>query len=85
MEEERILQLLSRVKASQDGPELIEYLQQLSLDNYKAFKKSRPEANEVHKGYAQAIDGLLSCFENCDKLLRAPKEKVSEAADSAWT
>jgi hypothetical protein len=65
--EKRIIDMLKRIKASQDGLDFIEYLQTLSLKNYKAFKVNNPEHNELHKGYAIAIDNLIECFEQCDR------------------
>lgn len=61
------LQMLLRIKLSQEGPEFIEYLKDLSKDNYESFKRSAPELDEYHKGYAYAIDSLLECFEQCSK------------------
>lgn len=63
--EERVLKMLDRIKRSPDGAELIEYLQELSLMNYKAFKQSDPSSDEYCKGYAVAIDSLIESFANC--------------------
>lgn len=67
MQDNQVLMLLKRVKQTQDGIDFIEYLQSLSQQNYRAWKKDLPDANEFHKGYAFAIDSLIECFEQCDK------------------
>lgn len=60
-------QLLLRLKKSADGQEFIDYLLELSNDNYEAFKKDGAAMNDIHKGYAIAIDNLLKAFAECDK------------------
>jgi hypothetical protein len=60
---QKVKKLLNRIKKSDDGPELMEYLTQLSNENYEAFKGSAPEDNEQHKGYAVCIDSLIEAFE----------------------
>lgn len=47
----------------------MEYLASLSMDNYEAFKGSGSGMNDIHKGYAIAIDALISSFASCDDLL----------------
>lgn len=65
---EEILALFKRIKKSGDGPEFLEYLEQLSKDNYESFKGERgSEFNEYYKGCAVAIDKLINNFAQCDK------------------
>jgi hypothetical protein len=64
--DDQLLRLLSRIKASPDGPDFIAYLKVLSLDNYRSFKTSSTDMNDVHKGYAMAIDALVESFEKCN-------------------
>lgn len=63
------MKLFSRLRNTADGIELLEYLKKLSSDNYEAFKKDEYAANEIHKGYAIAIDSLVKLFEVSDELL----------------
>jgi len=63
---EAIMGLLKRLKHSPEGPEFIEYLEELSKDNYEAFKLDGAEYNDIHKGYAICVDNLLNCFKQCD-------------------
>lgn len=67
MTREQTMELLKRIKTSPHGMDFLSYLEQLSLDNYKAFKRCSSEMNDIHKGYALAIDNLLQSFESCDK------------------
>lgn len=67
MTQEQTKEMLKRIKTSTDGADFIEYLRSLSEDNYKAFKRCSSEMNDIHKGYALAIDNLLNSFELCDK------------------
>jgi hypothetical protein len=77
-----ILKMFSRIKLSQDGLDFIEYLKTLSQDNYEAFKRDETAANDIHKGYAIAIDSLLGVFSNCEATLKV-REYVKE--DEQWT
>jgi len=67
--DKNIVKLFSRLRNTADGIELLEYLKKLSSDNYEAFKKDEYAANEIHKGYAIAIDSLVKLFEVSDELL----------------
>lgn len=67
MDKEQTNILLTRIKLTADGIAFIDYLKQLSADNYQAFVRDTSEMNEIHKGYAIAIDSLISAFENSDK------------------
>lgn len=67
MDEEQILLLFKRIKTGPEGEGLIEYLETLSSENYSAWKKNASEMNDIHKGYAQAVDSLLEIFLRCDQ------------------
>lgn len=77
---DNILRIISRIASSQDGIEFIGYLKELSEENYLAFKKDSSDNNDIHKGYAIAIDSLISVFSNCDELLRS-KEYEQEVKE----
>ena len=59
--------MLRNIKVSPEGSEFIEYLKVLSSDNYAAFKKDDASMNDIHKGYALAIDSLIHILEVSDK------------------
>jgi hypothetical protein len=75
-ENERIKALLTRIKKSPDGKDFIDFLSELSNDNYHSWKASDPEMDQFHKGYAFAVDTLLDNFKECDH--KAPKEDVGD-------
>lgn len=77
---DNILRIISRIANSQDGIEFVDYLKVLSVQNYEAYKKDASENNDIHKGYAIAIDSLISVFSNCDELLRS-KEYEQEVKE----
>lgn len=64
---EQDMLLLRRIKLTQDGQDFIDYLRRLSHDNYCAFKRSRSEDNEMHKGIGLALDSLVEAFEQCER------------------
>jgi hypothetical protein len=66
---DQVLRLLQRIKASGDGEAFLLYLETLSFDNYRAWKKDHHEMNEFHKGYAFAIDSLSDAFKSCEDML----------------
>ena len=68
--DEETLKLLSRIRKTTDGVDLLEYLYTLSRENYQAFKRDRSEMNDIHKGYALAIDSLIQAFETAGDLLK---------------
>lgn len=72
------LRMLARIKSTGDGMELIKYLEDLSVDNYLAWKNDESEMNDIHKGYAMAIDNLLESFAKCDQEVKKV-EDVSQA------
>jgi len=63
---ETMLKTIKRIKETSDGQEFITYLKELSEDNYRAFKHDSSTFNDIHKGYALAIDSLLDVFDNCE-------------------
>lgn len=77
---DNIVRLFARMSKSGDGIDLLAYLKTLSLENYEAFKKDEANTNDIHKGYAIAIDNLIKLFETAsDTLARIEKTgKVSE-------
>ena len=76
--DDSLLKVLSRIKCTQDGNDFIEYLRELSEDNYEAFKKDHFDNDRVHKGYGIAIDGIIKLFETCDDILE--KRRVADIA-----
>lgn len=67
--DEQLLSVISRLKTTGDGMEFIEYLERLARENYLAFVKDHSQANDIHKGYALAIESLLTVFRDCDASL----------------
>ena len=67
---DKILYVASRLKREGDGIDFIEYLEDLSKRNYKAWKVCPPEMNEFHKGQATILDKLLDLFAECDNTLK---------------
>ena len=76
--DEQLLKVFSRLKKDGDGMEFIKYLENLSRENYEAFRGSKDSSmNDVHKGYALAIDSIIKVFESADdKLLQQSKTEV---------
>lgn len=68
--DESILKVIARIKVSQDGDDFLNYLKQLSKDNYDGFKRASTEMNDIHKGRALALDALINLFENCELKLQ---------------
>ena len=80
MDEDKVLRLCSRIFASEDGIELVEYLEQLSKDNYQAFLNDAQEFNEMHKGYAQSLEHLIKLFKtSSDRLARKGNNETEES------
>lgn len=75
-----ILRMINRIKTSPDGQDFINYLEDLSLDNYLAFKRSDPAQSELHKGYALCIDNLIKLFNECDIEIKKKEEIIPD-----WT
>ena len=76
-----ISRMIQRIKVSPEGNEFIEYLNELSMDNYLAFKRCHIDANEFHKGYAFSIDNLIVMFEECDIKNENKNEKIKDWAN----
>ena len=70
--------LLNRIKQTQDGIDFIEYLKELSAQNYDSFKRDDHIRNDVYKGYALAIDSLIKAFESAS-------EKQASIKEINWT
>lgn len=69
-----VKELFKRIKKSPEGSEFIEYLLELSNDNYEAWKRDKAEHDGIHKGYALAIDNLLKVFSECDtEVVKVPE------------
>lgn len=66
---EDILKTIGKIKVTSDGADFLNYLKELSKDNYEGFKKASQEMNDVHKGRALALDSLIALFDNCEQLL----------------
>ncbi len=64
---EQVRGMLNRLMLSEEGPDFLDYLKDLSEDNYKSFKTDTQEMNEIHKGYAIAIDSLIMALETSVK------------------
>jgi hypothetical protein len=65
--DEDTLKMLARLKQTSDGKDFIEYLQQLSKENYISWKDA---GGDLLRGKAIAIDNLIKVFENCaDRLV----------------
>jgi len=68
--EEKIFKMLNRIFRSDEGPDLVEYLKELSVDNYTNFKKHGDTHGEFCRGYAVSIDMLVDCFEHSTEKLK---------------
>jgi len=64
---EQVIEMFKRIKHGTDGQDFMEYLAELSRQNYEAFKKNDSSMNDIHKGYATAVDSLLETFTKCDQ------------------
>ena len=86
LSDEEVKKLLKRMKHDQivegDGKQFMEYLAQLSFENYEAFKTHTVEMNDIHKGYALCVDFLIESFANCEK--EAVKTEQDELAEEAY-
>jgi hypothetical protein len=70
--------MLKRIKETDDGREFIELIRRMSQNNYKAWKQSPQEYNDVFKGQAISLDGIVSMFEECTEKLNKPKVEHQE-------
>lgn len=70
--------MLYRIKQTQDGLDFIEYLKELSKNNYKEFKECESKYNDVVKGMALAYDGLIKVFDDCsDKVIQKEETEIN--------
>lgn len=69
--EEQVRLLLRRIKENRmvagDGQSFMEYLEELSRENYIEWKRHAAEYDQFHKGYAFAVDSLIESFATCSK------------------
>ena len=65
MTDEQVLLMMKRIKTAE--PELMDYLESLSRENYKKWVNSNSSANDICKGYAICVDSLIMLIRNCDK------------------
>ena len=63
MDNKQIYSLIKRIKQTQDGLDFIEYLKELSKNNYEEFKVCDNKHNDIVKGIAIAYDSLIKVFE----------------------
>jgi hypothetical protein len=65
MTDEQVYLMLKRIKTAE--PDFMEYLKELSHDNYNKWLQSGSGLNDICKGYAICVDKLIASFEQCDK------------------
>lgn len=68
--ERSMLATFARIAKTEDGKDMISYLQNLSSNNYKAFKGDEVTRNEYHKGYAVCCDEIIDLLTGAETLLR---------------
>lgn len=69
--------MLSRLKSTQEGLDFIDFLGRLSKQNYEGFKRSSSDMNDIYKGQALALDGLLDLFKDCDEKIKVNEIKTN--------
>ncbi len=78
MDNAQTIKLLYRIKQTQDGLDFIEYLKELSKNNYEEFKVCDSKYNDVVKGMANAYDGLIKVFETCtDNIVQKEESEIN--------
>jgi len=82
--EEQIRLLIRRIKENRmvagDGQKFMEYLNELSQENYDAWKRHSADHDQFHKGYALCIDSLIESFATCTKRVqKSSKDDLSQA------
>ena len=79
MNNEQRDKLLYRIKQTQDGLDFIEYLKQLSHENYNEWKCCNNNYQDgIVKGVAIAYDNLIKVFENCvDKEVKKDQTEIN--------
>jgi hypothetical protein len=55
--------------------EFVDYLRELSEQNYRGFKHDGFELGEMHRGYAICVDSLLDKFAECNQFLEKSRAK----------
>lgn len=64
MDNDKNIQIMLRnIMVSPEGSEFLDYLKELSLQNYNSYKTDDPSMDAIHKGYAIAIDSLIRSLE----------------------
>lgn len=85
--DEQILKVFSRIKATGDGIEFVDYVNALFKDNVDALIMSLPEESEFRKGQLYQLKQLIKAFETCDdklaKIAEYDKSK-EEVIESGW-
>jgi hypothetical protein len=78
--EEARFKMLHRISQSPDGPDLLEYLGELSKINYDIFKKCAPHTSDYCKGYAVCVDSLIEAIEDAPaRLMAIANQREQEA------
>lgn len=62
-----ILRIFNGIKHSEYGADFLDYLKSLADENYQSFKTDSHDMNDIHKGYALAVDSLIEVFLQCDQ------------------
>lgn len=76
--DESTLKIIARIKASPEGTDFLNYLKDLSRDNYDGFKRASSEMNDIHKGKALALDALIHQFEFAEQQLNAQPNLLTD-------
>jgi len=78
MDNKQTQALLYRIKQTQDGLDFIEYIKDLSKNNYEEFKVCDSKYNDVVKGMALAYDNLIKVFDICtDKVIQKEDSEIN--------
>lgn len=75
--DEQTYKMLKRIKETEDGKEFINLLNNMSKNNYKAWKHTT-DSNDIFKGQAICLDGLIELFTNCEQKLTVNKPNDTE-------
>lgn len=78
--EPNLLRAIARIRYSDDGVDLLEYLDELSKKNYKLMKYSDPTLHSIYVGRAQAIDEIKDFILDADTKLK----EVTAEHPSDW-
>jgi hypothetical protein len=77
-DKDNLYRILSRIKLTSDGIDFIDYLKDCSKGNYNEWLRTNSSSNDLCKGKALAIDGLVLLFENCEAKLQDQKPEEPE-------